>query len=89
MRFSTSAFLAVAAAPLLAFAQGGESNGSNPFNIPTTSLNTEAGASVDLTWKPTTEGTVTIYLRSGASNNLNKGTAIACTLRYQIDHTRT
>jgi len=89
MRFSTSAFLAVAAAPLLAFAQGGESNGSNPFNIPTTSLNTEAGASVDLTWKPTTEGTVTIYLRSGASNNLNKGTAIACTSRYQIDHTRT
>lgn len=80
MRFSTSAFLAVAAAPLLAFAQGqGESNGSNPFNIPTTSLNTEAGETVNLTWKPTTEGTVTIYLRSGASNDLNKGTAIACT----------
>jgi hypothetical protein len=89
MRFSTSAFLAVAAAPLLAFAQGGESNGSNPFNIPTTSLNTEAGATVNLTWKPTTEGPVTIYLRSGASNNLNKGVAIASTSRFPIDRMRT
>jgi hypothetical protein len=79
MRFS-SAFLAIAAAPLLAYAQGTEtSNGSNPFNIPTTSLNTEAGETVNLTWKPTTQGTVTIYLRSGASNALNKGVAIACT----------
>ena len=89
MRFSTSAFLAVAAAPLLAFAQGGESNGSNPFNIPTTSLNTEAGETVNLTWKPTTEGPVTIYLRSGASNNLNKGVAIACTSRSRINHKKT
>lgn len=79
MRFSTSAFLAVASAPLLVLAQGGESNGSNPFNIPTTSLNTEAGETVNLTWKPTTEGTVTIYLRSGPSNDLKEGTAIACT----------
>ena len=78
MRFSSSAFLAVAAAPLLALAQN-DSNGSNPFNIPTSSLNTEAGETVNLTWKPTTQGTVTIYLRSGASNNLNKGVAIACT----------
>lgn len=78
MRFSTSTFLAVASAPLLAFAQSNDSNGSNPFNIPTTSLNTEAGETVNLTWKPTTEGTVTIYLRSGPSNDLNKGTAIAC-----------
>lgn len=77
MRFSTSTFLAVAATPLLVAAQGGESNGSNPFNIPKESLNTEAGQTVDLTWDPTTEGTVTIYLRSGASNNLNKGTPIA------------
>jgi hypothetical protein len=76
MRFSTSAFLAIASTPLLALAQ--DSNGSNPFNIPTTSLNTEAGETVKLTWKPTTEGTVTILLRSGASNDLNKGTAIAC-----------
>lgn len=80
MRFTQSAFLAVAAAPLLAFAQGtSESNGSNPFSIPTESLNTEAGETVDLKWDPTTEGTVTIYLRSGASNDLNKGVAIACT----------
>jgi hypothetical protein len=78
MRFSTSAFLAIASAPLLALAQ--DSNGSNPFNIPTTSLNTEAGETVNLTWKPTTQGTVTILLRSGASNDLNKGVAIACTL---------
>jgi len=76
MRFSTSALLAIASAPLLAFAQ--DSNGSNPFNIPTTSLNTEAGETVNLTWKPTTDGTVTIYLRSGPSNDLNKGVAIAC-----------
>ncbi|KAM0714812.1 hypothetical protein Q7P37_009276 [Cladosporium fusiforme] len=80
MRFSTSTLLAVAAAPLLAAAQGGESNGSNPFDIPKESLNTEAGQTVDLTWKPTTEGTVTIYLRSGASNNLNKGTPIAASI---------
>lgn len=80
MRFTTSAFLAIAAAPLLAFAQ--ESNGSNPFNIPTTSLNTAAGETVNLTWKPTTEGTVTILLRSGPSNALNKGVPIACTSSY-------
>jgi hypothetical protein len=80
MRFSTSAFLAIAAAPLLAFALGGDSNGSNPFNVPPESFNTEAGDSVNLTWKPTTQGTVTIYLRSGASNALNKGVAIACAL---------
>jgi hypothetical protein len=79
MRFSTSALLASAASPLLAFAQSQEtSNGSNPFNIPTESLNTEAGETLNLTWKPTTEGTVTIYLRSGASNALSKGVAIAC-----------
>jgi len=77
MRFSTSAILAVAS---VAFAQSnGDSNGSNPFNIPDTSLNTEAGETVNLTWRPTTEGTVTIYLRSGPSNALNKGEAIACT----------
>lgn len=89
MRFSTSTILAVAATPILVAAQGGESNGSNPFNIPMDSLNTEAGQSVDLTWKPTTEGTVTIYLRSGASNNLNKGTPIACmsTLSYPTSPT--
>lgn len=78
MLFSTSTLLAVAATPFLVAAQGQDSNGSNPFNIPKESLNTEAGDSVDLTWKPTTSGTVTIYLRSGASNNLDKGQAIAC-----------
>lgn len=77
MRFSASTILAVVA---VAAAQGtSDSNGSNPFNIPPEGLNTEAGDTVDLTWQPTTEGTVTIYLRSGASNDLNKGEPIACT----------
>lgn len=77
MRFNASTVLAFVAA---AAAQGmSDSNGSNPFNIPPEGLNTQAGDSVDLTWQPTTQGTVTIYLRSGASNDLNKGMAIACT----------
>jgi len=33
-----------------------------------------------LEWNPTTDGTVTLVLRSGASNDLTGGTVIACML---------
>ncbi|KAL9585664.1 MAG: hypothetical protein Q9212_001401 [Teloschistes hypoglaucus] len=48
----------------------------NPFTIPP-SFMVNAGQPTSVTWTPTTGGTVTIYLRSGASNNLDKGIAVA------------
>ncbi|RMZ06396.1 hypothetical protein D0862_04636 [Hortaea werneckii] len=57
-------------APLLALAQ-------NAFNIPDAGLSATGGQPLDLSWDPTTDGTVTLVLRSGSSNNLNEGTVIA------------
>ncbi|KAI7189217.1 hypothetical protein D0869_06831 [Hortaea werneckii] len=57
-------------APLLALAQ-------NKFKIPEAGLSATGGQPVDLQWDPTTDGTVTLVLRSGSSNNLNEGTVIA------------
>lgn len=85
MRISTSAILAAVAAPLLAFAQtnstGADNNGPNAFKIPPEGLMSSAGKTTNLQWTPTTDGTVTLILRSGASNNLNEGAVIACKSR--------
>lgn len=80
MRLSSSALLAAVAAPLLAFAQTNSTsgNGPNAFKIPPSGLTASAGQTTNLQWTPTTDGSVTLILRSGASNNLNEGAVIAC-----------
>ncbi|KAI4841091.1 hypothetical protein E4T44_07852 [Aureobasidium sp. EXF-8845] len=70
MRFSTQTLIALMASPLLALADGNSFTNSN-FNGIT------AGKTFDLTWKPTTSGTVSIILRSGASSNLTPGVYVA------------
>ena len=51
----------------------------NPFNIPSTGFGPiTAGQPTTLSWKPTTSGTVSLQLRSGANSNLEQGTSIAC-----------
>ncbi len=64
--------LALLAAPLVALAQN-----PNPFIIPEAGIAAKGGKPLTLQWKPTTQGTVTLVLRSGSSNNLNSGTVIA------------
>lgn len=71
MQYST--LIALLSAPLLALAQ----SGANPFNIPPEGLSAAADEPLTLSWKPTTDSTVTLVLRSGSSNNLNEGTEIA------------
>lgn len=74
MRFAPLSVLATLVAAVAA-----QSSGANPFNIPTGGYQLTAGKPQTFTWKPTTQGTVTLTLRSGANNNLDKGTVIACT----------
>lgn len=73
MQYST--LLTILSAPLLALAQQ-----ANPFNIPSEGLSAAAGTPLKLQWKPTTDGTVTLVLRSGSSNDLNEGTVIASSI---------
>ncbi|KAB8257514.1 Ser-Thr-rich glycosyl-phosphatidyl-inositol-anchored membrane family-domain-containing protein [Aspergillus pseudonomiae] len=51
--------------------------GANPFNIPAEGYSFEAGEPTTLTWKPTTEGTVSLKLQWGAVMTANTGTTIA------------
>ena len=81
MRFSSSAILAAVAAPLLAFAQSNSPDGPNAFKIPVGGLMASAGKTTTLQWTPTTDGPVTLILRSGASSNLIQGAIIACRSR--------
>ncbi|KAI7335262.1 hypothetical protein KC315_g3344, partial [Hortaea werneckii] len=69
-------------APLLALAQ-------NAFNIPEAGLSATGGQPLDLSWDPTTDGTVTLVLRSGSSNNLNEGTVIASNIDNSGSYTWT
>ncbi|KAI7468332.1 hypothetical protein KC351_g13710 [Hortaea werneckii] len=69
-------------APLLALAQ-------NAFEIPEAGLSATGGQPVDLQWDPTTDGTVTLVLRSGSSNNLNEGTVIANSIENDGSYTWT
>lgn len=70
MRFSTQTLIALMASPLLALADGNTFTNTNFDGI-------TAGKTFDLTWKPTTSGTVSIILRSGASSNLTPGVYVA------------
>lgn len=73
MLFPRSLLIAALSAPLLAFAQ----NKPNPFNVPSSGLSATAGQDLQLMWMPTTDGTVSLILRSGGSDNLKDGTTIA------------
>jgi hypothetical protein len=70
MRFSTQTLIALMASPLLALADGNTFTNTNYNGV-------TAGKTFDLTWKPTTSGTVSIILRSGASSNLTPGVYVA------------
>ncbi|KAL8958315.1 MAG: hypothetical protein Q9183_005862 [Haloplaca sp. 2 TL-2023] len=64
-----------AASSLLALAVA--QNRPNPFTLaPDFMIN--AGEPTTITWEPTTDGTVSIRLRSGASSDLEEGTEILC-----------
>lgn len=65
--YITSALLAFAAAQTK----------PNPFTLPPGFM-INAGQPTIITWTPTTGGTVSIQLRSGASSNLEQGTTVAC-----------
>ncbi|KAK3113020.1 hypothetical protein LTR53_010109 [Teratosphaeriaceae sp. CCFEE 6253] len=71
-----SSLLALLSAPFVVFAQS-----PNPPNVPV-GFAVTAGQSIDLSWKPTTQGTVTLVLRSGASSDLNVGSVIVCSGSY-------
>ncbi|EKG22148.1 Cell wall beta-glucan synthesis [Macrophomina phaseolina MS6] len=49
----------------------------NAFIVPTNGFSPVAGKEVTLNWDPTAGKTVTLVLRSGASNNLKEGSPIA------------
>lgn len=51
----------------------------NAFQIPPAGYALAAGQPTTLKWNPTTPGTVSLYLRSGASSALEKGELIECT----------
>ncbi|KAI9889142.1 MAG: hypothetical protein M1814_005733 [Vezdaea aestivalis] len=49
----------------------------NSFNIPPGGISFTAGQPKELTWTPSTSGTVTLYVRQGDPKALNKGSIIA------------
>jgi hypothetical protein len=81
MYFRFTTILALLSAPLAAFAAN-----PNPFKIPASGISAKAGTPLTLNWTPTTDGTVSLVLRSGSSNNLNQGTVIACEFQRHLSH---
>lgn len=75
MHFSTTTVLALLSSPFLALAQSGSR--PNAFIVPKEGLSAVGGEPVTLEWNPTTEGTVSLVLRSGSASNLEEGTVIA------------
>ncbi|KAI5212540.1 hypothetical protein AUEXF2481DRAFT_5623 [Aureobasidium subglaciale EXF-2481] len=71
MRFSTQTLVALLASPLLAFAASENKFTNSDYNGIT------AGQTFNIKWDPTTSGTVSLILRSGASNNLTPGVYVA------------
>jgi len=81
MRFSI-ALLPILAA--FARAQAGYNTFQNPFDIPSSGFSFTAGQQSTIRWTPTTEGSISLVLRSGDSNNLDEGTPIASTPEPRI-----
>ena len=73
MHISICAALAFLSAPFFAHAQE-----ANPFKVPSQGLSATGGEPLKLEWTPTTQGTISLILRSGTSDNLNEGTIIVC-----------
>ncbi|KAI9769682.1 MAG: hypothetical protein M1840_003919 [Geoglossum simile] len=73
MRFSLSSVFVVALAALAS----AQSNSANSFNIPPSGLSFVAGTPAQISWTPTSSGTVTILLLQGDSRSLVGGTPIA------------
>ncbi|KAK4507921.1 hypothetical protein PRZ48_001656 [Zasmidium cellare] len=73
MYIPRSFLVALVSAPFLAFAQ----DKPNPFNNPSGGYQVTAGQPLTLSWKPTTEGTVSLSLRMGNSGDLSQGTTFA------------
>ena len=63
---------------LFAFASAGLAAAQNAFNVPDGGYAPKPGQNQNISWTPTTQGTVSLYLRSGNSAYLNNGTGIAC-----------
>lgn len=72
MQLSRKTVLAILAQAIVAIAQT-----NNAFNVPVEGYNSVAGKTLTLNWTPTSSGTVSLILRSGASSDLNAGTYIA------------
>lgn len=70
-------FASLAAVACLFAAVAAQSSTANPPKNPPGFMVT-AGQPATFQWTPTTSGTVTLTLRSGAASDLNKGTVIAC-----------
>lgn len=64
------------AASLLSLVCAQQGPGPNAFKIPKEGLSLAAGQPTTLTWNPTTPGTVSLFLRSGASSALDQGALI-------------
>jgi len=77
MRF-TSAFLAAACA-VVALAQSSTTTGPNPFTR-TSYSGITAGVPINITWTPTTSGTVSLQLVEGISTNLKTVSTFAPTI---------
>jgi len=73
MRFFSLAFAALATVASYVTAQ------ENPIIFPGTGDSLSAGKPYSITWKPTTQGSVTLTLRYGPSRNLASGGEIAST----------
>ncbi|CAD0097183.1 unnamed protein product [Aureobasidium mustum] len=71
MRFSTQTLIALLASPLLALAASDNGFTNSDWNGIT------AGKDYTIKWTPTTGGTVSLILRSGANNNLTPGVYVA------------
>ncbi|CAK4031525.1 Hypothetical predicted protein [Lecanosticta acicola] len=82
MLFPRSFIVALLSAPLLALAQK-----PNPFNVAASGLSASAGQDLKLTWSPTTQGTVSLILRSGGSDDLKAGTTIAKSIENSGSYT--
>lgn len=65
-------YLVLAACAALAAAQT-----ANPFNNPPGGYNFKAGTPTNLSWKPTSQGTVTLKLQSGGQIDPSTGITIA------------
>ena len=78
MYFRVTAVIALLSAPFLALAQQ-----PNPFKIAygAESVTPTVGQPYKLEWTPTTDGTISLILRWGPSDNLADGIPLVCESR--------